>query len=356
MRRARTACSRASAPERSGHAAALDVPHGVRRRRRADDRVHKTLDVLTTTGIDEASTRSSPHAAAGIAAVRRDRRVLRRALRAPRAEGEARANLLHDVRDAALARMAAIKRERGLVGFDDLVERVHAALASQHGAHARRRAAPRLLPPRSSTSSRTPTASSGTCSGASTSSTTTTDASRVVPDRRSEAGDLPLPRRRRAHVSRGRRSIAESTETLDRNFRSRPRMIEAVAAVFAEGGEFPFADGETRIPARGARRQGRRCRSRRRQARRAGAASAQSLARRRRAGSTSAQDRCRARASPRQAAASEIDALLNGRTADRAPRRRGLAASSPATSPCSSTATTKPRACSASSRRAASRA
>ncbi len=51
------------------------------------------------------------------------------------------------------------------------------------------------------------------------------------------------------HTYHAAGEYSESTETLDRNFRSRPRMIEAVAAVFAEGGAFPFADGETGFPA-----------------------------------------------------------------------------------------------------------
>ena len=211
------------------------------------DDVRKTLECLTPAGIDgkvnkkfaRAPRPKSPlfDAIAAYLAALRD---------AAHPSAAARANLLHDVRETALARMTAIKRERGLVGFDDLVERVHAALHSPHGtrlARDLRRAMPAAL----------------------VDEFQDTDAKQwdvfrriyVEPDEsvrpalfligdpkqaiyRFRGGDV--------HTYHAAAKDAESTQTLDRNFRSRPRMIAAVAAVFAEGGEFPFADGETRCP------------------------------------------------------------------------------------------------------------
>jgi exodeoxyribonuclease V beta subunit len=211
------------------------------------DDVCRNLDALTPAGIAErinarfkaTAKLDSPllHAIGGYLGVRRA---------AARAYAEARASLLHDVRDTALARMAAIKRERGLTGFDDLVERVHAALSSAHGeqlAAALREDYPAAL----------------------VDEFQDTDAKQwsifrriyVGPDRpggpalfligdpkqaiyRFRGGDV--------HTYHEAGRDAESTQTLERNFRSRPRMIESVAAVFAEGGAFPFADDETRYP------------------------------------------------------------------------------------------------------------
>ncbi len=165
---------------------------------------------------------------------------------AARAYAEARASLLHDVRDIALARMAAIKRERGLTGFDDLVERVYAALSSEHGerlAAALREDYPAAL----------------------VDEFQDTDAKQWSIFRRIYVGSHEAPRPALFLIGDPKQAIyrfrggdvhtyheagrdAESTQTLDRNFRSRPRMIEAVAAVFAEGGALPFADDETRYP------------------------------------------------------------------------------------------------------------
>ena len=212
-----------------------------------NDDVRKTLDCLTPSGIDGKVNKKfwrAPRPKSPLFDAIDAYLGARRA--AARPSAEARANLLHDVRDTALARMAAIKRERGLVGFDDLVERVHAALSSVHGgrlARDLRRACPAAL----------------------VDEFQDTDAKQwdvfrriyVEPDEtvrpalfligdpkqaiyRFRGGDV--------HTYHAAAASVESTQTLDRNFRSRPRMIEAVAAVFAEGGEHPFADGETRYP------------------------------------------------------------------------------------------------------------
>jgi exodeoxyribonuclease V beta subunit len=211
------------------------------------DEICKSLDVLTPAGIAERvlgrhktiARIESPllHAIGDYLAVRRA---------AARAYAEARASLLHDVRDIALARLAAIKRERGLTGFDDLVERVHAALSSEQGdrlAGALRDDYPATL----------------------VDEFQDTDAKQWSIFRRIYVGVHAVPRPALFLIGDPKQAIyrfrggdvhtyheagrdAESTRTLDRNFRSRPRMIEAVAAVFAEGGEFPFADDETRYP------------------------------------------------------------------------------------------------------------
>ncbi|MGH8171835.1 MAG: 3'-5' exonuclease, partial [Rhodanobacteraceae bacterium] len=51
------------------------------------------------------------------------------------------------------------------------------------------------------------------------------------------------------HTYHAAAADAEGTATLERNFRSRPRVLEAIAALFAEGGAFPFADEKTEFPA-----------------------------------------------------------------------------------------------------------
>jgi exodeoxyribonuclease V beta subunit len=212
-----------------------------------DDRDHERLDALTTKGIarrvNKKHSHRPPPAVALSAAVDAYLDVRSAGLRA---QAEARASLLHAVRDAALARMATIKRERGLVGFDDLVERVHAALASTHGA----RLAALLR---------------AECPAALVDEFQDTDARqwdvfrRIYVERDQDTrptlfliGDPKQAiyrfRGGDVHTYHAAGAFAESTATLHRNFRSRPRMIEAVAAVFAEGGEHPFADGETRFP------------------------------------------------------------------------------------------------------------
>jgi exodeoxyribonuclease V beta subunit len=211
------------------------------------DEICRDLDVLTPAGIADrvlerhkATARiESPllHAIASYLGVRRA---------AARAYAAARANLLHDVRDSALARMAAIKRERGLTGFDDLVERVHAALSSAHGA--RLAAALRddypaaLVDEFQDTDARQWSIFRRVYVEHDCATPTTLfligDPKQAI--YRFRGGDV--------HTYHAAGADAETTQTLDRNFRSRPRMIEAVAAVFAAGGAFPFADGETRYP------------------------------------------------------------------------------------------------------------
>ena len=213
-----------------------------------DEDLCKTLDVLTPTGIDGKVNRKFLHAPRPKSPLFVAIDAFLTALRvAARPIGEARVNLLHDVRDCALVRMAAIKRERGLIGFDDLVERVHSALSSTQGARlaeALRHDYPAAL----------------------VDEFQDTDGKQWDVFRRVyvEHDDASRPalfligdpkqaiyrfRGGDVHTYHVAGQYAESTETLERNFRSRPRMIEAVAAVFAEGGEFPFADGETRFPA-----------------------------------------------------------------------------------------------------------
>ncbi len=212
-----------------------------------DEDFNERLDALTTDGIAERRKgnfkRQPPPAVALSAAV--DRYLAARGTFV-HARAQACASLLHDVHDAARTRIAAIKRERGLVGFDDLVERVHAALASAHGAQLAddlRRDCPAAL----------------------VDEFQDTDAKQWEVFRRIYVArdDAARPalfligdpkqaiyrfRGGDVHTYHAAGADAASTETLDRNFRSRPRMIEAVAAVFAEGGEHPFADGVTGYP------------------------------------------------------------------------------------------------------------
>jgi exodeoxyribonuclease V beta subunit len=213
-----------------------------------DEDLRKTLDVLTPSGIEGKVNRKFAHAPRPKSMLFEAIDAFLTALRvAARPIGEARVNLLHDVRDCALARMLAIKRERGLLGFDDLVERVHSALSSTQGARlaeALRHDYPAAL----------------------VDEFQDTDGKQWDVFRRVyvEHDDATRPalfligdpkqaiyrfRGGDVHTYHAAGEYAESTETLDQNFRSRPRMIEAIAAVFAEGGEFPFADGETRFPA-----------------------------------------------------------------------------------------------------------
>ena len=211
-----------------------------------DDDLRKTLTVLTPAGIEGKVKKAYKHAPRPKSPLFDEIEAFLAVDRAVSSIfAAARANLLHDVHEAALARMVAIKRERGLVGFDDLVERVHAALASPQGA----RLASELR---------------RNCPVALVDEFQDTDAMQWDVFRASIArDDVAKPalfligdpkqaiyrfRGGDMYAYHAAGADAESTETLDRNFRSRPRMIEAVAAVFAEGGAHPFADGMTRYP------------------------------------------------------------------------------------------------------------
>ena len=167
---------------------------------------------------------------------------------AARARAQRRANLLHAVRDYAGARMAALKRTRNLVGFDDLIGSVHAALTGVAGeafATLLRDQYPAALvdefqdtDPRQWDIFRRiyvgPAARA-----ADTALFLIGDPKQAI--YRFRGGDV--------HTYHSAAASADSTTALSANFRSRPRVLDAIAAVFARGGEFPFADAMTSFAA-----------------------------------------------------------------------------------------------------------
>lgn len=166
---------------------------------------------------------------------------------AKRAAAQLRANLLHDVRDYASARLDELKRERSQVSFDDLVRRVEAALRGGDGdalaASLQRQYPAALVDEFQDTDARQWSIFRRIYREARCDDTTPTlflvgDPKQAI--FRFRGGDV--------HTYHRAGADAESTETLMRNFRSRPSMIDAVAATFALGGEFPFADAMTRFP------------------------------------------------------------------------------------------------------------
>ena len=260
-----------------------------------DDRDHERLDALTRrasrSGQQEVSAHQPPPSVALSAAVDAFFDVRGAGLRA---QAEARANLLHD---GARRRARAHGRDQARTWPHRLrrSRRARARGARVGGRRASRRRASRRMSGRARRRVPGYRREAMGCVPAHLCRARRDGAARVVPDRRSEAGDLSLPRRRRAHVSRRRR-----VRRIDRNARSK----------------FPFASAHDRSGRRGVRRrrrasvrgrrdavsarragrQGRRRRSRRRPPRRAGAASAQSFAARRRTGSAADENGCRARA------------------------------------------------------------
>jgi exodeoxyribonuclease V beta subunit len=209
----------------------------------------ESLDVLTPTGLAERvnakyqrSVPTSP-AFAVVAAFVSARTA------AACARAKSRANLLHDVRDYALARLAAVKRTRSLVGFDDLIGRVHAALSSADGArlaHALRLQYPAALVDEFQDTDahqweifRRIYVESGEVDAVEPTLFLIGDPKQAI--YRFRGGDV--------HTYHAAAADARTTWTLERNFRSRPRVLEAIAALFEQGGAFPFGDEQTRFPA-----------------------------------------------------------------------------------------------------------
>lgn len=160
-----------------------------------------------------------------------------------------RANLMHAVRDYARSRLVDLKRARNLLGFDDLIDGVHAALAGASGtmlAEALRLQYPAAL----------------------VDEFQDTDPRQWQIFRRIYV-DVPADREQGAltlfligdpkqaiyrfrggdvHTYHAASRSAASEHALLQNFRSRPRVIDAVAGLFARGGAFPFADRTTTFP------------------------------------------------------------------------------------------------------------
>ncbi|MEO6688794.1 MAG: UvrD-helicase domain-containing protein, partial [Dokdonella sp.] len=154
-----------------------------------------------------------------------------------------RANLLHAILDYAHARLAELKRNRNLIGYDDLVGGVHAALEGPRGealAQALREQYPAAL----------------------VDEFQDTDAQQWQIFRRVYAGNgettlflIGDPKQAiyrfrggDVHAYHAAASDVVTEHALAANFRSRPRVLAAIAALFAHGGEFPFADAATRFP------------------------------------------------------------------------------------------------------------
>ncbi len=163
---------------------------------------------------------------------------------AARARAQRRANLLHAVRDYAAARIAELKRARSLVGFDDLIGSVHAALTGAAGdafaALLRAQYPAALVDEFQDTDPRQWDIFRRIYVG---------DAARAADTALFLIGDPKQAiyrfRGGDVHTYHAAAASADSTAALSANFRSRPRVLDAIAAVFARGGEFPFADAMT---------------------------------------------------------------------------------------------------------------
>jgi len=164
---------------------------------------------------------------------------------------QAHANLLHAVCAYARQRLAELKRAHNLLGFDDLIDGVHAALRGPAGdafAHDLRTQYPAALVDEfQDTDSRQWDIFRtlyGNASGEHTDAEPVTTLFVIGDPKqaiyRFRGGDV------HAYHAAGRH--AHSDHSLASNFRSRPRVIDAVATLFARGGEFPFADDTTRYP------------------------------------------------------------------------------------------------------------
>jgi len=167
---------------------------------------------------------------------------------AARARAQRRANLLHAVRDYAAARIAELKRARNLVGFDDLIASVHAALSGAAGdrlaALLRAHYPAALVDEFQDTDPRQWDIFRRIYVGAAARAADTAlfligDPKQAI--YRFRGGDV--------HTYHAAAASADSTVALSANFRSRPRVLDAIAAVFARGGEFPFADAMTAFAA-----------------------------------------------------------------------------------------------------------
>jgi len=159
-----------------------------------------------------------------------------------RSRAQRRANMLHTVRADAGARLAELKQQRGLVGFDDLVARVHAALIgdARFAEVLRKQYPAALVDEFQDTDTRQWDIFRRVYVGADDAATLFLIGDPKQAIYRFRGGDM-----RTYHAAA---ADAASTLTLERNFRSRPLLIEAVATVFAQGGERPFADAQTRFP------------------------------------------------------------------------------------------------------------
>lgn len=173
-----------------------------------------------------------------------------------RAVGQARANLLHGLRDEARERMARHKRERSQLGFDDLIAAVADVLQGEHGdalALALRQQYPvALVDEFQDTDARQWQIFRRLYVDLATERVDSDD-EHALPSALMLIGDpkQAIYRFRGGDVNTYHRAgrSAASTHALDANFRSRPSLLIAVEALFARAGETPFDDAQTRFPA-----------------------------------------------------------------------------------------------------------
>jgi exodeoxyribonuclease V beta subunit len=148
----------------------------------------------------------------------------------------ARVAMVHRAVDYARDRLAELKRERLLVGFDDLIaswpRHWPACTATRWCARLQQQYAVALVDEFQDTDPRQWQIFQrlfATAGG---------EGARAVPDRRPEAGDLPLPRRRRRHLPAAQGSAGP--HRLERNFRSRPLALRRPRRCSSCGGEGAF--------------------------------------------------------------------------------------------------------------------
>ena len=159
--------------------------------------------------------------------------------RAAAANRNADVRVVHAARDFAAARLPALKRERGLIGFDDMIAMTAAALddAPAFAQALQRQYAVALVDefqdtdPRQWAIFRRLFATPADLDDATRALLLVGDPKQAI--YRFRGGDVD--------TYLAAREQAEGVDSLQRNFRSRPRALRAVAALFALGGTAAFA-------------------------------------------------------------------------------------------------------------------
>ena len=159
-----------------------------------------------------------------------------------------RAHLLHRVRADARARMDALKRQRRVQGYDDMISGVAEALAGPHGDALARRLreqyAVALVDEFQDTDARQWQIFDRVFGNGGDGRGGSAPALFLVGDPKQaifgfRGGDV------HTYLAAGR--VARAAPPLARNFRSRPALLAAVSALYAQAGEDAFVDGRIRF-------------------------------------------------------------------------------------------------------------
>lgn len=161
-----------------------------------------------------------------------------------------RAALLHRLRDDARARMAALKRQRRVQGYDDLIAGVAEALDGPHGdvlaARLRAQYAVALVDEFQDTDARQWRIFDRVFGSGSAGHAGQPPALFLIGDPKQaiygfRGGDV--------HTYLAAGKVATDAPPLAQNFRSRPALLEAVAALYAQAGDSAFVDERIRFHA-----------------------------------------------------------------------------------------------------------